>query len=135
MPGGSNFWPYGYGVTENPNGVTYKAPDSYGPYLPPAIESGEFAFIENIQRSVSSAVSNASRLLYSSNASPVKQGESSDTGPAWYNIPGRISGALGSVNDAFQSTLIKVIVLVSIIGIVAVFGMSYMQAKGANLAK
>jgi hypothetical protein len=129
-------WPWGYGKLENP--MTPEQPaEMFGPYLPPKIDAGEFSLsvITDIPRSVASSVANASRLLFSSNAPAVKQGDPLMTGPAWYDIPGRISNAASGVNEAFQSTLLKIIVLVSIVGIVAVFGMSYVQAKGANLAK
>jgi len=126
--------PWGISDGDAPSNVQID-PAPQGMYGPPALDSGEYTFIATIERNVSSAVANASRLLTSSNMTAIKQAEPSSSGPAWYDIPGRISGAASAVNDAFQSTMLKVIVLVSIVGVIAVFGMSYMQAKGANLAK
>lgn len=137
MPGGPNFWPWGYGVTQNPNTNNPQTPESYGPYLPPTIDAGEWSFqrITDVPRSVATSVANASRLLFSSNASPVKQAEPSNTGPAWYNIPGRISAAASAVGEGIQSTLLKVLILVVVVGAMVLFGMSYMSTKGAQLAK
>lgn len=131
-------WPWGYGVLENPMTGVNKDPSVYGPYQPPQIDTQEWSFgslTTGIQRAVDSATANASRLLYSSNAPAVKQGEPLTTGPAWYDIPGRISAGASAVNEAFQSTLLKIIVVLAIVGIVGVFGMSFLQAKGASLAK
>lgn len=129
-------WPWGVGVHENPT-QPHTSSTVYGPFQPPNIDAGEWSLssITDIPRSVASSIANASRLAFSSQTPALQQAEPSTSGPAWYNIPGRISVAVSGVNEAFQSTLLKVIVLVSIVGIVGVFGMSYMQAKGANLAK
>ena len=130
-------------MTQNPWGISdgdvvasIQVPSiPLAPYTPPNLDSGEYAFIATIERNVSSSLANASRLFMSSNATAVKQAEPLSTGPAWYDIPGRIAVGASGVNDALQSTLLKVIVLVSVVGVIAVFGMSYMQAKGSNLAK
>jgi hypothetical protein len=65
----------------------------------------------------------------------VKQAEAVESGPAWYNIPGRIGLAAAAVGEGIQSTLTKVIILVIVVGAVALMGMTYFQAKGAQLAK
>lgn len=136
MPGGTNFWPWGYGVTKKPKDPTMVPVSTpAGGLSIPFLNSGEFNLVDTVTSTVSKATSEASRLFTSSNMGAVKQATPLETGPAWYNIPGRIAGAASGINDAFQSTLIKVIVLVAVVGVVGVFGMSYMQAKGANLAK
>lgn len=125
-----------WGITDGDVTLTIQHPTPLNePYAPPNLNNGEYDFVATVTRSVSTAVANASRLLTSSNMTAVKQAEPLTSGPAWYNIPGRISLAASGVNDALQSTMLKVIVLVSVVGVIAVFGMSYMQAKGANLAK
>ena len=100
------------------------------PYAPPDVNAGEFSIVKTVQTRVSSAIAKASRL-FDSNKTIIDQGQT----PAWYDIPGKVSNAASSVNEAFQSTLIKVIVLVVIVGVIAIFGMSYVQAKGVSLAK
>lgn len=128
-------WPWGYGVLEDPNKP--KPVDTmYGPYLPsPSSMQDEWSNLWEYPAAISKKIANESRLFFSSNASPVKQAEPSDTGPSWYNIPGRISAAAGAVGEGIQSTLVKVIILVVIVGAMALFGLSYVQAKGASLGK
>lgn len=100
------------------------------PYAPPDVNAGEFSIIQTVKSSVSKVTANASRLFDSTKAI-TNQGEQ----PAWYDIGAKVSNAASSVNEAFQSTLIKVIILVAIVGVIAMFGMSYVQAKGVSLAK
>lgn len=100
------------------------------PYAPPDVNAGEFSLPVAVKSSVSKITAEASRL-FSSTKAQTSQGEA----PAWYDISGKISSTASSVNDALQSTLIKVIVLVVIVGVFALFGMTYVQAKGAQLAK
>lgn len=128
--------PWGYTVMDPPQPTPIR-PEMYGPYQPTQIDAGEWSLesITKIPRSVASAVANAARLTFSSNAVAAQQGEPSLAGPKWYDIPGRLAATSSAINDAFQSTLIKVIVILAIVGVVWVFGMSYLQAKGANLAK
>lgn len=103
------------------------------PYRPeetaPFTETG----VSNIiQTTVSKISANASRLFSSSTSGAVNQGEAP---LAWYDLTGRIGQTASSVNEAFQSTLIKVIILVVLVGVIALFGMSYVQSKGVQLAK
>jgi len=105
--------------------------EEYGPFLLPQDDPGEFSLPVFIQSSVSSVTANADRI-FSANRTIV---DVPAEGPAWYNIPGRISAAASGLNQVFQSTLIKVIVLVAIVGLIAIFGLSYVQAKGANFAR
>lgn len=100
------------------------------PYRLPDLPTGEFALVEDVKVGVSKAVKNLSRLV-SSTSSPTQQGEA----PAWYDIGAKLSAGASAANDALQSTLIKVIVLVTIVGALALFGMSYVQSKGVQLAK
>lgn len=128
--------PWGYTVIEPPEAMPMKDPSMFGPYLPaPSSFHDEWSNVWDYPAAIASKVSNQSRLLFSSNAPAAKQGEPSDTGPAWYNIPGRISAAAGAVSEGIQSTLLKVLLLVVIVGAMVLFGMSYMSAKGTQLAK
>lgn len=128
--------PWGFTVIEPPATMPMKDPSLYGPYAPtPSSLQDEWSNVWEYPAAIASKIANQSRLLFSSNASPVKQGEPSQTGPAWYDIPGRISAASSAVSEGVQSTLVKVIILVAIVGMLALFGLSYVQAKGASLAK
>lgn len=128
--------PWGYTVMEPPETLPVKDPSMYGPYLPsPSSKQDEWSNLWDYPAAIASKVANQSRLLFSSNAPAAKQGEPTNTGPAWYNIPGRISAAAGAVSEGIQSTLLKIIILVLIVGALALFGMSYVQAKGNALAK
>lgn len=128
--------PWGYTMVEPPTTLPMKDPLMFGPYLPtPSSFQDEWSNLWDYPAAIASKVANQSRLLFSSNASPIQQGLPEMTGPAWYNIPGRISAAAGAVSEGVQSTLLKVIILVSIVGMIALFGLSYVQAKGTQLAK
>lgn len=94
--------------------------------------STEFSFPQMVVSTVSKVSANASRMFSSTTGAAVNQ---SNAPLAWYDITGRISQATSNVNDALQSTLIKVIILVVMVGVIALFGMSFVQAKGAQLAK
>lgn len=100
------------------------------PYRPPDINAGEFSLAKSIKSSVSKVAANASRL-FDSNKTAINQGQT----PAWYDLPGKVSQAAASTGEFVQSTLLKVIILVTIVGVIAIFGMSYVQAKGVSLAK
>jgi hypothetical protein len=100
------------------------------PYAPPDINAGEFSIVKSVKSSVSKVAANASRL-FDSNKTIIDQGQT----PAWYDLPGKVSQAAASTGEFVQSTLLKVIVLVAIVGVIAIFGMSYVQAKGVSLAK
>lgn len=100
------------------------------PYAPPDINAGEFSIVKSVQTTISNAAKNASRL-FDANKTIIDQGNT----PAWYDVSGRISQAAASTGEFVQSTLLKVIILVTIVGVIAIFGMSYVQAKGVNLAK
>lgn len=125
--------PWGYTVITDPNKDNpplNKAPEVYGPFQMPNIDSGELTqVVQGGIAAVSKAVANASRMFSTTTNAAAKQAEE----PAWYNIPARISSAASGMNDAFQSTLLKVIILVSVVGVVAIFGLSYVQAKGGSL--
>lgn len=84
---------------------------------------------DTVVSSISKVQANVSRL-FDANSTVLDQHDT----PAWYNFPARISNAVSGVNDALQSTMIKVIILVAILGTIAIFGLSYIQAKGAKLA-
>lgn len=124
-------WPWGVGVQQDPN-ISIEKPEEYGPFSLPNLNDGEFAPVQFIQSSVSKVTANLDRIFQSSKGEVTNVSAQS---PAWYDIPGRLSAAASGVNDAFQSTLVKIIVLAAVVGLVAIFGLSYVQAKGANLAK
>jgi hypothetical protein len=92
--------------------------------------SGEFAPVEFIKTTVSKLTANQDRIISANSQPAATQAEL-----PWWNLTGRISNAASAANDALQSTMVKVIILVTIVGIIAIFGMSYMQAKGVSLAK
>jgi hypothetical protein len=125
-------WPWGVGVQQDPTlSVQPTVTESYGPFLPPNLDSGEFAPLQFIKTTVSKVTANADRLFQANKGATSVQSQS----PAWYDIPGRLAATASAVNDAFQSTLIKILVLAVIVGAAAIFGLSYVQAKGTNLAK
>lgn len=126
-------WPWGYGVHEDPNKGVETPPSSemFGPFALPTLPDQEFGPIAFIKSTVSKLTANQDRVN-SANHTINDQGTQA---PAWYDISGRISKSVSAVNDAFQSTLIKVIVLVVLVGAIALFGLSYVQAKGASLGK
>lgn len=66
---------------------------------------------------------------YLSSASP-QENESC----AWWNVACKVGKAGEAVGGFVQSTLLKVIVLVLVVGISLLFLMSYVQAKGGKLA-
>lgn len=124
-------WPWGVGVQQDPN-VAVETKPVYGPFQLPNLSDGEFAPLEFIQSAVSKVTANADRLFQSSKGDVTNVSADS---PAWYNLPARIGQAASAINEGLQSTLLKVIVIVALIGVFAIFGLSYVQAKGQNLAK
>lgn len=102
------------------------------PWRPPDLNAGEFSLPKFIQTSVSKVSANVSRLV-SSTSSPTQQGSSPSL--PWYDFTGKAAQAASATGDFIQSTLIKVIILVVVVGVIAVFGMSYVQAKGVSYAK
>lgn len=123
-------WPWGVGVLSDPNtpssmpvsqpntpdslfGFTLTSTVSKDNPVPLAINAPapfEFSLSDFIPTSVSKATTNAARLLASSTTPAVQQSQT----PAWYDVFGRMSAAASGVNDALQSTLIKIIVLLVI---------------------
>lgn len=101
--------------------VTNSAPDLFANQ---PTGNAEFSF-DSMTAPLTKAGANVSRLIASS-ADLSDQGQS----PKWYDITGRISSAASSVNSAFQSTLIKIIIILALVG----FGFIYFQAKVVNLA-
>lgn len=128
-------WPWGIGVQTDPNKnrTNTMGVSSNAVLTTNTQDAGEFSFAPYIPTTLSNAVKNAERLFDSTK--DVSDAQAVSPGPAWYNLPARLIASLSTVNDALQSTLIKVIVLVTIVGIIALFGLSYVQAKGTNLAK
>lgn len=100
----------------------------YGPYLPPDWDSGEFGVLQPVANVVTRVTKNLDRMAVSSVKDPAGQTDS----PAWYNIFGK---AAQSTADFTTSTLNRVIIIVIVTAVAALFIMSYVQAKGASLAK
>jgi hypothetical protein len=65
-------------------------------------------------------------------------GQSGD-GCAWYNLPckaaAKVSAVTSSAGEFISSTLTKVLVITIVVGVGALFMMSYISAKGTQLAK
>lgn len=89
----------------------------------------EFGAVDYVTDPISRAAKNASRLLDSSRLEVQPQ-----DGRAWYDVFGKVKDALPNVNGAIQSTLTKVIILVILVSVVALFGVSYVNAKANQLA-
>jgi hypothetical protein len=108
--------------------------DKNGLFYPP-LDSGEFNPIQTVQNTASeviSKVSTSTARMFGNAQLQVASKQQADL--PWYDITGRISASASAANSAVQSTLLKVIVLVAIVGVIALFGMSYVQTKGAKLA-
>jgi len=60
--------------------------------------------------------------------------QSTDGACSWWNIACKAANAVSATGDFIQSTLLKIIVVVLIISITAIFFMSYIQAKAGRLA-
>lgn len=64
-------------------------------------------------------------------------GQSGDC--AWYNLPckvaNKVSSVTASAGEFVSSTLTKTLVIIAVVGILALFIMSYAQTKGTQLAK
>ena len=89
----------------------------------------EFGAVDYVTDPISKAIKNASRLLDTNRLDPQPQ-----EGRAWYDIFGKIKDAAPDINGAVQSTLTKLIILVIIVSVVALFGVSYVNAKANQLA-
>lgn len=113
--------------TSNPSPFIATQPIGYGVLKPVVGDTGEFSFDQYIPTTVSNAVKNASRL-FDSTKTVVDQ---TDTQPAWWNIWAKVKASVSSVNDSLQSTLIKIIIILFLVGV----GFIYFQAKVTNLAK
>ncbi len=99
----------------------------YGPYLPPDWNSGEFGPLQPVANVVTKVVKSTDRLIVSAQKDPTPQTETS----LW----GKITSVGSNSANFLQSTLNKVIIIVIIAAIGGVFLMSYVQAKGTQLAK
>jgi len=58
---------------------------------------------------------------------------------AWYNVPckvaNKVSSVTASAGEFVQSTLTKTLIIITVAGVITLFLMSYVQTKGAQLAK
>lgn len=113
--------------TSNPSPFVATSPNTYGVLKSDVGDTGEFSFPTYVQTTVSNAVKNASRL-FDSTQTVIDQ---TDTQPAWWNLWAKMKAGASSVNDSIQSTLVKVIIILVLVGI----GFIYFQAKVTNLAK
>lgn len=116
--------------------------ENVGPYQPQSFtHNTEFAPIEYIQSSVSSVSANVSRL-FSSSPSVVSQAEDPCQ---WYSrlnpfsqcntITKGVTTKVQEVGSFLQSTMFKILIIVTLTAVIALVGMSYIQAKGVQLAK
>lgn len=98
----------------------------------PNAQNNEFSDITQAPQTIYSKAQVAVSRLFSSigNSAAPQQ----NTRP-WWDLTGKAADAAASVGSGIQSTLIKVIILVTIVGIFALFAMTYVQAKGAQFAK
>jgi len=85
----------------------------------------EFGDVGSFTDPISRGVKNVARLLDSNRLDPVPQ-----EGRAWYDIFGKIKDAMPDVS----ATLTKIIILVIIVSVVALFGVSYVNAQANRLA-
>ncbi len=89
----------------------------------------EFGVSEPFTNPLTQAAKNASRMLDASRLQVQPQ-----EGRAWYDVAGKLKDAMPSAGSWIQSTLTKVIILVILIAVVALFGVSYVNAQANRLA-
>ena len=89
----------------------------------------EFGELTIITDPISRAVKNASRMLDASRLEAAPQEER-----PWYDLRGKVGDTLTNVGAGIQSTLTKVIILVILVAIIALFGVSYVNAKANQVA-
>ena len=132
-------WPWSK-IPEAVKVVQYS--EQAGPYQPTSLTTfTEFAPIEYIQSSVSSVSVNVSRL-FSSSPPLANQAEDSCS---WYSrlnpfsqcntITKGVTTKVAEAGSFLQSTMFKIVILVVVTAVIALVGMSYIQAKGVQLAK
>lgn len=114
--------------TDNPFGVRQESAQ-YGPFTN-APDAGEFGDIGTFTEPITRAVKNAARMLSTDSLSAGAQTNSR----SWWDFSGKVADSASSIGAGIQSTLTKVIILVVVVAVVALFGMSYVQAKGNQLA-
>ena len=104
------------------------------PLANPSTDNAEFGDIgQFISTSITRAEKNAARLFQTANLSIEPQGVTQER--KWYDLWGKTTDTLSAAGAAISSTLTKVIILVMIVAVIALFGMSYVQAKAGQLAK
>ena len=89
-------------------------------------EFGDTQFFTN---PITQAAKNVSRMLDASRLEVQPQ-----EGRAWYDVWGKLKDAAPDINGAVQSTLTKIIILVILVSIIALFGVSYVNAQANRLA-
>ena len=100
----------------------------------PSSSNNEFGDIgQFVSTTITRAERNVSRLFDKSTLSIADPSETPQR--SWYNIFGKIGDTFSSIGSGIQSTLTRVIILVVVVAVIALFGMSYVQAKGVQLAK
>lgn len=104
------------------------------PLANPSTANAEFGDVgQFVTDVVTKAQKNASRLLSTAQLSINPQGESAQR--PWYDLIGKAKDSLSAAGSAVSSTLTKVIILVVVVAIIALFGLSFVQAKAGQLAK
>jgi len=89
------------------------------------VVNDEFGDTGSYTDPITAAAKKASRLLAMDRLDPEPQ-----QGRAWYDVFGKIKDAMPDVN----ATLTKIIILVIIVSVVALFGVSYVNAQANRLA-
>ncbi len=124
-------WLHANQVVNDPNN---KTSSQVNPLANPSTDNVEFGDIgQFISTGIAKGKVEAARLFQTAQLSVTTQEQTQ--GRAWYDILGKTTDAAASAGAVIQSTLIKVIVLVVVVAVIALFGMSYVQAKGVQLAK
>ena len=120
-------------TTDNPYNIfgTRQETAPYGPFTNAPDQSFEFTDIGSYTTPITNAAKNLARMVTKDSLTAGNQAES---GRAWWDFTGKAADAASAVGAGIQSTLTKVIILVVVVAVVALFGMSYVQAKGNKLA-
>lgn len=113
------------------------------PFLSPAEPSNEGVytdFLGNVyadHQTFSGLNEEAQRNRLDTQAAKDPSGQSGEC--AWWNVPCKVaknvSSVTASAGEFISSTLYKTLAIVVIAGVLALFLMSYVQTKGAQLAK
>lgn len=95
---------------------------------------GEFTsgISQGVKGVITRANSQANRISTAEGRDPIKQREGELC--AWWNVACKVGNAASNVNSWFQGTLTKILVTVVVVAIIALFVLSFVQAKAGRLA-